>query len=124
MCIRDRDKIMERKKKQSFYFKIFRKIHPEKRTCISSTVSYTHLRAHETALHLVCRLRLEKSLPCVALAVTVGGGWGWGAVFFQAEDGIRDVERSRGLGDVYKRQATCHVLPLHQASTETSIQAR
>ena len=25
-------------------------------------------------------------------------------VFFQAEDGIRDVERSRGLGDVYKRQ--------------------
>ena len=27
-----------------------------------------------------------------------------GEVFFQAEDGIRDVERSRGLGDVYKRQ--------------------
>ncbi len=26
--------------------------------------------------------------------------------FFQAEDGIRDVERSRGLGDVYKRQDT------------------
>eukprot|EP00831_Metopus_contortus_P056221 TRINITY_DN47943_c0_g1_i1.p1 TRINITY_DN47943_c0_g1~~TRINITY_DN47943_c0_g1_i1.p1 ORF type:complete len:134 (+),score=26.70 TRINITY_DN47943_c0_g1_i1:30-431(+) len=25
--------------------------------------------------------------------------------FFQAEDGIRDVERSRGLGDVYKRQS-------------------
>ena len=24
--------------------------------------------------------------------------------FFKAEDGIRDVERSRGLGDVYKRQ--------------------
>ena len=24
--------------------------------------------------------------------------------FFQAEDGIRDVVRSRGLGDVYKRQ--------------------
>ena len=23
----------------------------------------------------------------------------------KAEDGIRDVERSRGLGDVYKRQA-------------------
>ena len=23
---------------------------------------------------------------------------------FQAEDGIRDVERSRGLGDVHKRQ--------------------
>ena len=39
------------------------------------------------------------------------GGRGGGGVrgkflakFFQAEDGIRDVERSRGLGDVYKRQ--------------------
>ena len=27
-------------------------------------------------------------------------------VFFQAEDGIRDLVRSRGLGDVYKRQET------------------
>ena len=28
--------------------------------------------------------------------------------FFQAEDGIRDLVRSRGLGDVYKRQGqTC-----------------
>ena len=26
------------------------------------TVSYTHLRAHETSLHLVCRLLLEKNL--------------------------------------------------------------
>ena len=26
--------------------------------------------------------------------------------FFQAEDGIRDAQESRGLGDVYKRQ--CH----------------
>ena len=25
--------------------------------------------------------------------------------FFQAEDGIRDQPRSRGLGDVYKRQS-------------------
>ena len=25
-------------------------------------------------------------------------------VFFEAEDGIRDLVRSRGLGDVYKRQ--------------------
>ena len=29
--------------------------------------------------------------------------------FFQAEDGIRDLVRSRGLGDVYKRQATHRV---------------
>ena len=28
--------------------------------------------------------------------------WTWGA--YLGEDGIRDVERSRGLGDVYKRQ--------------------
>ena len=27
-----------------------------------------------------------------------------GDFFFQAEDGIRDLVRSRGLGDVYKRQ--------------------
>ena len=27
--------------------------------------------------------------------------------FFQAEDGIRDLVRSRGLGDVYKRQGLC-----------------
>mgnify|MGYP003381694217 CR=1 FL=1 len=34
--------------------------------------------------------------------------------FFQAEDGIRDLVRSRGLGDVYKRQrlgARRHVAP-------------
>ena len=35
--------------------------------------------------------------------------------FFQAEDGIRDLVRSRGLGDVYKRQVCtrlyCLVLP-------------
>ena len=28
--------------------------------------------------------------------------------FFQAEDGIRDLVRSRGLGDVYKRQVFPH----------------
>ena len=30
--------------------------------------------------------------------------------FFQAEDGIRDLVRSRGLGDVYKRQVSCPFL--------------
>ena len=30
--------------------------------------------------------------------------FGCSFVFFQAEDGIRDLVRSRGLGDVYKRQ--------------------
>ena len=31
---------------------------------------------------------------------------------FQAEDGIRDLVRSRGLGDVYKRQALTEVITL------------
>ena len=30
--------------------------------------------------------------------------WSGGIFFFQAEDGIRDAQESRGLGDVYKRQ--------------------
>ena len=35
--------------------------------------------------------------------------------FFQAEDGIRDLVRSRGLGDVYKRQTVATgVHPEHQ----------
>ena len=34
--------------------------------------------------------------------------------FFQAEDGIRDLVRSRGLGDVYKRQAR-HRVVVHEA---------
>ena len=34
--------------------------------------------------------------------------------FFQAEDGIRDLVRSRGLGDVYKRQ-------LHKGAPEASL---
>ena len=29
--------------------------------------------------------------------------------FFQAEDGIRDLVRSRGLGDVYKRQVQAEI---------------
>ena len=35
---------------------------------------------------------------CVYLYVVIS------VFFFQAEDGIRDLVRSRGLGDVYKRQ--------------------
>ena len=37
----------------------------------------------------------------MALNICVVCGWFF---FFQAEDGIRDLVRSRGLGDVYKRQ--------------------
>ena len=32
-------------------------------------------------------------------------------LWFQAEDGIRDLVRSRGLGDVYKRQEVAGDLP-------------
>ena len=39
-----------------------------------------------------------------------------GVFVFQAEDGIRDLVRSRGLGDVYKRQVrtACHRGPRRQ----------
>ena len=39
------------------------------------SVSYTHLRAHETSLHLVCRLLLEKSpgfMSCCGCCWCVG----------------------------------------------------
>ena len=42
------------------------------------------------------------------MCVWVCGGFGVVGLFifffFQAEDGIRDAQESRGLGDVYKRQ--------------------
>ena len=38
-----------------------------------------------------------------------------GFFFFQAEDGIRDLVRSRGLGDVYKRQPLHHDVAAHEA---------
>ena len=48
--------------------------------------------------HFACRLS------------SVVGWWALerdiGCFFFQAEDGIRDLVRSRGLGDVYKRQTS------------------
>ena len=45
---------------------------------------------------------------CVGVIVDFEGRltvlWLLCCFFFQAEDGIRDLVRSRGLGDVYKRQ--------------------
>ena len=38
-------------------------------------------------------------------------------IFFQAEDGIRDPEMSRGLGDVYKRQVL-HQVKLKQQNKQ------
>ena len=37
--------------------------------------------------------------------------------FFQAEDGIRDLVRSRGLGDVYKRQTVDLADRVNRANT-------
>ena len=42
-----------------------------------------------------------------------GGGGGGGVFFCQAEDGIRDLVRSRGLGDVYKRQGICREMKIN-----------
>ena len=52
--------------------------------------------------------------------------------FFQAEDGIRDLVRSRGLGDVYKRQVPgvmrvdltqVHVIPSQIESCRVMLSA-
>ena len=43
--------------------------------------------------------------------------------FFQAEDGIRYLVRSRGLGDVYKRQRLGFVGDFEKASATESISA-
>ena len=47
-------------------------------------------------------------------------------VFFQAEDGIRDLVRSRGLGDVYKRQLLhdVHVQQAEEAAAEAEAERR
>ena len=46
----------------------------------------------------------------------------FGGVFcFQAEDGIRDLVRSRGLGDVYKRQSVyCAAYALNDLPPQTT----
>ena len=45
--------------------------------------------------------------------------------FFQAEDGIRDLVRSRGLGDVYKRQDqnTATILDFQLANGNVTLQS-
>ena len=42
--------------------------------------------------------------------------------FFQAEDGIRDLVRSRGLGDVYKRQDYTYLTNLFSEVTGVTIE--
>ena len=55
---------------------------------------------------LLCRLEWECDVFCL--------------FFFQAEDGIRDLVRSRGLGDVYKRQVLA-ALALGAATAEPEV---
>ena len=45
----------------------------------------------------MCILDVHTGSECVFVIICM-------FFFFQAEDGIRDLVRSRGLGDVYKRQ--------------------
>ena len=42
--------------------------------------------------------------------------------FFQAEDGIRDLVRSRGLGDVYKRQLQVRALSARLADRRITLE--
>ena len=46
----------------------------------------------------------DRQVERVMMYVVRRDGSTCGIFFFQAEDGIRDLVRSRGLGDVYKRQ--------------------
>ena len=41
--------------------------------------------------------------------------------FFQAEDGIRDLVRSRGLGDVYKRQSIGSIFLMSKSIQENIL---
>ena len=41
--------------------------------------------------------------------------------FFQAEDGIRDLVRSRGLGDVYKRQGPVGLAETYSTLTFSAL---
>ncbi len=48
--------------------------------------------------------RMDVVCGCFLVEMSSFGFCSVGVCFFQAEDGIRDVEGSRGLGDGYKGQ--------------------
>ena len=54
------------------------------------------------SLHV--RVRIWLGCRCFGLRHECVYYYDFWVFFFQAEDGIRDLVRSRGLGDVYKRQ--------------------
>ena len=59
------------------------------------------------------------NVVCVWCGVNDCDEWVGGFVF-QAEDGIRDLVRSRGLGDVYKRQAVPTTGPIIPTATTST----
>ena len=60
---------------------------------------------------------------CSSVQTLAGFVHGSDVVFFQAEDGIRDLVRSRGLGDVYKRQTIlCTEVMEHVPNPEKTIE--
>ena len=60
---------------------------------------------------------MESALVIRLTEVKVGGV----VFFFQAEDGIRDLVRSRGLGDVYKRQVYETAMSGHHAYFDAAV---
>ena len=56
----ERKKTDDKKKRESRKGKQFVENTDKAKKARRMAVSYTHLRAHETSLHLVCRLLLEK----------------------------------------------------------------
>ena len=50
--------------------------------------------------------------------------WNVSVFLFQAEDGIRDLVRSRGLGDVYKRQDVLITIRINIADLDRALSGR
>ena len=71
-------------------------------------VSYTHLRAHETVLDIVCRLLLEKKnmFGCPIMDERFRGWNHWGFQFSSHDTAPTEIctRSSSAASDVYKRQ--------------------
>ena len=63
MCIRDSDRLADPPRgvrRELVAAAVLELVHGLHQADVAFPVSYTHLRAHETVLDLVCRLLLEK----------------------------------------------------------------
>ena len=91
-----------------------RNCHSTNRELGSTTIDFQYFL--EKCLRIEPSYFLTLSFPtCLrVLRLTPQAALVFSMIFFQAEDGIRDVERSRGLGDVYKRQPL-HMILVHRA---------